>query len=82
MLSVKHVIDHGNEVIYAGTHVRWHEQAAADDPQETALEVMDRDVVVVTLRACGTAYVMNDGGSTVGAYRLPPPSPYGVLQAA
>jgi hypothetical protein len=70
-ITVKHVIDRGNETIHVGTHVSWHEQQTSDDPQVTELTLHNRDVVVAAFRHDGAAYVVNEAGKTVGVYRLP-----------
>lgn len=70
-ITVKHVIDRGNETIHVGTHVSWHEQQTGDDPHGTELTLHNRDLVVASFRHSGTAYVVNEAGKTVGVYRLP-----------
>lgn len=72
MITVKHVMNKGNEAIYSGTHVHWHRCAEEGDPQVTSLEVINGEILVASIRHSGGVYVMNDHGSTVAHYLLPP----------
>lgn len=71
MITVKHVIDQGNEEIYQGTHVQYHRCQENPCELREGIKIHDRLLLVKSITHGGAVYVMNSEGQTIATYHLP-----------
>lgn len=69
MLTVKHILPSGEELIHPTKFVNYRPALHANGDTGVCLLVDDRDGDVMRLDT-GIAYVMNDSGATVAKYDL------------